>query len=96
MKQDFADGVMEYIDLIYEKLNELSIEDICYSDYDQITDWLGEIRKIVKLWKFPDCESAVKTSMGLCNGYCRSDNDDEPIDQCKTCKKYVNYDEQEV
>ena len=48
-----------------------------------------------EVW-FPDCDSAVKTSMGLCNGYCRSDNDDEPIDQCKACKKYVNYDEQEV
>ena len=42
------------------------------------------------------CESAVKTITGLCNGYCHSDDDDEPIDQCKDCKKHVGYDEQEV
>ena len=47
-----------------------------------------EKRNRGEVW-FPDCDSAVKTSMGLCNGYCRSENDDEPIDQCKACKKYV-------
>ena len=41
-------SVKEYIDLLFDKLNELVIEDISYSDYDQMTDWLGEIRKQVK------------------------------------------------
>lgn len=38
-------SVEEYIDFLFDKLNELVIEDISYSDYDQMTDWLGEIRK---------------------------------------------------
>ncbi len=33
---------------MFNKLNQLVIEDISYSDYDQMTDWLGEIRKQVK------------------------------------------------
>ena len=42
------ESVKEYIDFMFNKLNELAIEDISYSDYDQMTDWLGEIRKQVK------------------------------------------------
>ena len=38
-------SVKEYIDLLFDKLNELVIEDISYSDYGQMTDWLGEIRR---------------------------------------------------
>lgn len=41
-------SVEEYIDFLFDKLNELVIEDISYSDYDQMTDWLGEIRRQVK------------------------------------------------
>ena len=48
-----------------------------------------EKRNRGEVW-FPDCDSAVKTSMGLCNGYCYAENDDEPIDQCKICKKHVS------
>lgn len=42
-------SVEEYIDFLLDKLNELVIEDISYSDYDQMTDWLAEIRKQVKM-----------------------------------------------
>ena len=42
------ESVKEYIDFMFKKLNELSIEDISYSDYDQMTDWLAEINKKVK------------------------------------------------
>ena len=42
------ESVEEYINFMLDKLNELAIEDISYSDYDQMTDWLGEIRKQVK------------------------------------------------
>ena len=41
-------SVEEYIDFMFDKLNELVIEDISYSDYDQMTDWLDEIRDHVK------------------------------------------------
>lgn len=39
----------------------------------------------------PNCNSAIKTATGQCNGYCHSDDDDEPIDTCKECKKYCDY-----
>lgn len=42
------ESVEKYIDFMWDKLNELVIEDISYSDYDQMIDWLGEIRKQVK------------------------------------------------
>ena len=42
------DSVREYLEFLFDKLNELVIEDISYSDYDQMTDWLGEIRNHVK------------------------------------------------
>lgn len=38
------DSVSEYFEFLFDKLDELVIEDISYSDYDQMTDWLGEIR----------------------------------------------------
>ena len=41
-------SVLEYIDFMWVKLNELVIEDISYSDYDQMTDWLAEIKKQVR------------------------------------------------
>ena len=41
-------SVLEYIDLLYEKLGKLAFEEIQYSDYDQMTDWLAEINKQVK------------------------------------------------
>ena len=41
-------SVLEYIDFMLVKLNELAIEDISYSDYDQMTDWLAEIKKQVR------------------------------------------------
>ena len=36
----------------------------------------------------PDCETAYHDAGG-CLGYCHSDNDDEPIDACKTCENYT-------
>ena len=42
------ESVEKYIDFMWDKLNELVIEDISYSDYDQMIDWLDEIRKQVK------------------------------------------------
>ena len=42
------ESVIEYIDLLFDKLNELVIEDIRYSDYDQMTDWLFEIKNWVR------------------------------------------------
>ena len=42
------DSVREYFEFLFDKLNELVIEDISYSDYDQMIDWLDEIRKQVK------------------------------------------------
>ena len=41
-------SVLEYIDFMWVKLNKLVIEDISYSDYDQMTDWLVEIKKQVR------------------------------------------------
>ena len=39
------ESVEEYINLMLNKLNELVIEDISYSDYDQMTDWLCEVKQ---------------------------------------------------
>ena len=41
-------SVIEYIDLLYERLGKLAFEEIEYSDYDEMTDWLAEIREEVK------------------------------------------------
>ncbi len=42
------ESVQEYIDLIYGELGELRAREMTYRDYDQMTDWLGEISKQVK------------------------------------------------
>lgn len=34
-----------------------------------------------------DCKSATKQNDGTCLGYQYGDDDDEPIEQCKLCKK---------
>ena len=41
-------SVLEYIDFLYVKLGKLAFEEIQYSDYDQMTDWLSEIKRQVK------------------------------------------------
>lgn len=33
------------------------------------------------------CDKAQHNSDGSCLGLCRSENDDEPIEQCKNCKR---------
>ena len=40
----------------------------------------------------PNCSSAEHNpSTGKCCGYGRSENDDEPIDACKSCELYDSY-----
>lgn len=41
-------SVLEYIDFLHATLGRLSIEEIDYSDYCQMTDYLDEIEKQVK------------------------------------------------
>lgn len=48
MNDEIGDSVREYFEFLFDKLNELVIEDISYSDYDQMTDWVGEIRNHVR------------------------------------------------
>ena len=60
------ESVEEYIDFMLDKLNELAIEDISYSDYDQMTDWLAEINKKVK--KLEKKQEPMKTI--LSHGEC--------------------------
>ena len=48
VKDEMEDSVREYFELLFDKLNKLVIEDISYSDYDQMTDRLGEIKNHVK------------------------------------------------
>lgn len=38
--------------------------------------------------EYPDCKTAYHDATG-CLGYGYSDNDDEPIDACKTCENYT-------
>ena len=49
-------------------------------DFSKISDFTPNV----------DCDHAIKTSCGLCNGYCYAENNDEPIDQCKICKEHVS------
>ena len=61
-------SVLEYIDFLYEKLWKLAVEEIQYSDYDQMTDWLGEIkRQVKKLEKKQDPMKPIRTEKSL---YC--------------------------
>ena len=40
----------------------------------------------------PNCEAADHNpSSGKCCGYGRSENDDEPIEECKNCHQYDSY-----
>ena len=41
----------------------------------------------------PDCSAAEWTG-GKCCGYCKAENDDEPIDSCKVCSKQASYGEE--
>ncbi len=60
------ESVKEYIDFMFNKLNQLVIEDISYSDYDQMTDWLAEINRQVK--KLEKKQEPMKTI--LSHGEC--------------------------
>ena len=48
MNDEMEDSVREYFEFLFDKLNELVIEDISYSDYVQMNDWLGEIENHVR------------------------------------------------
>ena len=37
------------------------------------------------------CTSAEKCADEMCNGYAQSENDDEPIEMCKSCDRYVGH-----
>ena len=54
------ENVEEYIDFIWGQLNELAFEHITYSEYDQMTDWLDEIRKGVKGFELAEQEYIAK------------------------------------
>ena len=61
-------SVLEYIDFLYEKLWKLAVEEIQYSDYDQMTDWLGEIKRQVK--KLEKKQESTKPMRKGKNLYC--------------------------
>lgn len=46
------------------------------------------IDALLKENRKPDCEHANHDGAG-CLGYCRCEQDDEPIDACKECEKYT-------
>ena len=48
MEHGEVTSVLEYIDFLHAILGRLSIEEIDYSDYCQMTDYLDEIEKRVK------------------------------------------------
>ena len=48
MENGEVTSVMEYIDFLHAIFGRLSIEEIDYSDYCQMTDYLDEIEKRVK------------------------------------------------
>lgn len=91
-------SVKEYIDFLFDKLNELSIEDISYSDYDQMTDWLGEIRKGVNTLeekqkqRVPDSEiseiGGIQHTCPSCWGFVGYLNDD-----CENCGQKLNWED---
>ena len=48
MNDEMEDSVREYFEFLFDKLDELVSEDISYSDYVQMNDWLGEIKNHVR------------------------------------------------
>ena len=95
------ESVKEYIDFMFKKLNELSIEDISYSDYDQMTDWLGEIRKQVKrLEKKQVPMKPVKEIFGnydcpVCNAYVEFSGNQSYYkhEYCSSCGQAIDWEE---
>ena len=54
----------------------------------------AELREEIKKYRTIECDQANKEVDGKCLGYSCSENYDEPIDQCKTCKEYTSYEEE--
>lgn len=46
-------------------------------------------------YKYSICTSAEKYADGTCTGYGKSEIDDEPIEVCKVCDKYIGYESNE-
>ena len=90
-------SVKEYIDFLFDKLNELVIEDISYSDYDQMTDWLGEIRKQVEgLEKKQDpMKLEINGEFDLLCAWCGSVLDFKGYDgdYCPYCGQKLNWED---
>ena len=86
------ESVEEYIDFIFDKLNKIAIEDISYSDYDQMADWLGEIRKQVKrLEKKQVPMEPINDNCGDCGVDIRNWAGDEPFDYCPYCGQAIDW-----
>ena len=64
-------SVEEYFNFTESKLNELMIEEIAYSDYDQMTDWLHEIKEYVKRLEHKEqiIEQAISAFIGQSGEY---------------------------
>ena len=95
-------SVIEYIDFIYEKLNEFMIEQISYSDYMKITDWLDEIREQVE--QFEKKQAPMKPMRKEKNLYCSNCNrwllwdDAIPNDDdnyCPNCGQKIDWSEED-
>ena len=54
----------------------------------------AELREEIKKYRTIECDQANKEVDGKCLGYSCSENYDEPIKQCKTCKEYTSYEEE--
>ena len=86
-------SVEEYIDFMFNKMNELAIEDISYSDYDQMTDWLAEIKKQVR--KLEKKQEPMKTilSHGECGCPMCEMTVAEGDEYCWKCGQKLNWED---
>ena len=93
MNDEMDDSVREYFEFLFDKLNELVIEDISYSDYDQMTDWLGEIKNHVRRIE------KKQYPMNPVNDHCKCGEDvrnwtgDEPFNYCPNCGQKIDWTE---
>lgn len=88
-------SVMEYIDLLYERLGKLAIEEIEYSDYDEMTDWLAEIRKEVKRLEKRDTPmkpTPYKKTIAICKSC--EDFVDRWDNYCPNCGQKIDWSEE--
>lgn len=88
------DGAVHEQDIYYSELDLLKYGIMCESCGAEISEF-NTVGQAIEAWnkrvKSVDCSTAEKCADGKCMGYGFSDDDDEPIDQCKECKKYQSY-----